>query len=338
MKAIFFYIIGYSCLVFAGSSPNSPNKSIPFQGDPLPSWNDGAVKQSIINYVKTVTDSNSKSFIPVTDRIATFDNDGTLWPERPNVQQVFAYYMVRRLTARTQGLSKTQPFKAVVENDESYFADGGNKAIIELVSATHSGMTQDEFETSVKEFFKSAIYPTRNVRLSQIVYEPQRELLDYLRANGFKTFICTRQTIEFVRGISQQLYGIPKDQVIGTTFKYTFIDSNATILREAVISHLNDKEGKPVGIQTHIGQRPVFACGNEGRESDIAMLKFCQSSRYPSLQVLINHDDSEREFLYEEKSNASLNAAAKNKWQVVSMKKDWKVVFPGELEAAGEKK
>ena len=296
--------------------------------EPLPSWNDGKVKRAIISYVQKVTDTASPDFIPVHDRLATFDNDGTLWAERPYVQELFAFYMVKKMVAKNAELAKKQPFKAIVENDKSYFAKGGQKALLQLLAVTHTGTTEDEFESSVKDFFATVIYPGRNVPVSQIVYQPQLELLNYLRDNGFKTFICTGGTVEFVRGISQQLYGVPKHQVIGTTFTYKFVDSNRVVIREPAVELLNDKEGKPVGIQMHIGQRPVFACGNEGGEGDIAMLKYSQSSLYPSFQLLINHDDSTREFYYQEKSNASLNAAAKNAWHVVSMKTDWKKVFP----------
>lgn len=295
--------------------------------DPLPSWNDGVLKQSIIAYVKKVTDSSSNDFIPLIDRIATFDNDGTLWAERPYVQELFAFYQVKKMVEKDPALKTQQPFKAVIENDKAYFNNGGEKAVLQLIAATHAGMTEDQFELSVKDFFSTVTYPSYNVPVSKIIYQPQLELLNYLRENGFKTFICTGGTVEFVRGISQQLYGIPKYQVIGTTFKYKFDDSTISIMRESSPNLINDKEGKPAGIQMHIGQRPVFACGNEGGEGDIAMLKYSQSSKYPSFQLLINHDDAEREYAYQEKTNASLNAAAKNKWHVVSMKNDWKKIF-----------
>ena len=191
-------------------------------------------------------------------------------------------------------------------------------------------MTEDEFESDVKDYFTTAIYPGRNVPISQIIYQPQLELLRYLRANGFKTYICTGGTVEFVRGVSEQLYGIPKEQVIGTTFKYKFIDSTLSIMREPSAALINDKEGKPVGIQMHIGKRPVLACGNEGGGGDIAMLKYSQGSKYPTLQLIVNHDDAAREYAYQEKDNASLNAARRNKWQVISMKNDWKKIFVGD--------
>lgn len=336
MKYVFVALC--SLLLIFGFSCNTNNQSKAEQisepsknssTDPLPSWNEGALKQSIITFVKDAADSNSKNYIPVADRIATFDNDGTLWAERPYVQELFAFYMVKKMVGANPELEKKQPFKAVVEKDKAYFEKGGDKALIQLIVATHTGTSEDEFESAAKDFFTTTTYPHFNVPVSKIVYQPQIELLNYLRANRFKTFICTGGTIEFVRGISQQLYGIPKDQVIGTTFKYKFVDSNRTVMRQPELELFNDKEGKPVGIQEHIGQRPVFACGNEGSEGDIAMLKYCQSSKYPSFQLLVNHDDSTREFSYQEKTNASLNAAAKNNWHVISMKNDWKRVFPG---------
>jgi len=297
-------------------------------GDPLPSWNDGALKSDIIAYVEKVTKEGSPDFIPPQDRIATFDNDGTLWAEKPYVQELFAFYKVQKMVEANPELAKKQPFKAVVEKDKTFFEKGGDKALIELVAATHTGMTEDEFEASVADFFKDAKYPGKNVPVKQIRYQPQLELLDYLRANGFKTYIVTGGTIEVVRGISQDFYGIPKDQVVGTSFKYKYDGAKNAVQREAALDHFNDKEGKPVGIQLHIGQRPVFACGNEGGAGDIAMLTYSQGNKYPSFQLLVNHNDSIREYSYQEKDNASLNAAAKNKWHVVDMQKDWKKVFP----------
>jgi hypothetical protein len=304
-----------------------PDRMPPAESDPLPSWNDGALKQDIIAFVKKVTDSSAKDFIPVGDRIATFDNDGTLWAERPYVQKLFAFYRVRKMIEKNPSLAKKQPFKAVVSQDKSYFEKGGDKALIELMAATHTGMTEDEFESSTKDFFSRATYPKFNVPIRQVVYAPQLELIHFLRAHGFKTYICTGGTIEFVRTISQDYYGIPKEQVIGTSFQYVFADSNREIYRKPALGSFNDKKGKPVNIQLHIGRRPVFASGNEGGAGDIAMLEYCQSSKYPSFQLIVNHDDSIREFYYQEKDSASLKAAAKNNWHVASMKNDWKNIF-----------
>jgi phosphoserine phosphatase len=295
--------------------------------DPLPSWNNGTLKEDIIDYIEKVTKKGSPDFIPIENRIATFDNDGTLWAEKPYVQELFAFYQVKKMVEANPALAQKQPFKAVVEKDKTYFEKGGDKALIELVAATHTGMIEDEFETSVKDFFASEKYPGKNVYVKQIRYQPQLELLNYLRTNGFKTYIVTGGTIEVVRAISEEFYGIPKDQVVGTSFKYKYDDAKNAILREPVLDHFNDKEGKPVGIQLHIGQRPVFACGNEGGAGDIAMLKYSQGNKYPSFELLVNHNDSIREYSYQEKDNLSLNTAAKNKWHVVSIKDDWKKVF-----------
>lgn len=296
-------------------------------GDPLPSWNDVPSKKAIIDFVSNAVREGGAGFIPPEHRIATFDNDGTLWAEKPYVQELFAFYQVKKMVEAKPELAKKQPFKAVVEGDKEYFAKGGEKVLLQLVAATHTGMTEDQFEAAANDFFETAVYPGRNVPLKQITYKPQLELLHYLRANGFRTYIVTGGTIELVRTVAPSLYGIPKDQVVGTTFKYKFVDSSRAILREPSIELFNDKDAKPVGIQVHIGQRPVFACGNEGGAGDIAMLKYSQGSKYPSFQMIINHDDATREFAYQEKDSASLKAAAKNNWHVVSMKNDWKEIF-----------
>jgi hypothetical protein len=310
-----------------GQQGTTATKQENVSGDPLPSWNDGDLKKAIIDYVARVTKTGSADFIPEADRIATFDNDGTLWAERPYMQELFAFFRVKEILAKHPELAKKQPLKAVAEHDKTYFEKGGDKTLIMLMAATHTNMSEAAFEKSVDDFFAEVKYPNPNVTAKQITYQPQIELLNYLRANGFKTYICTGGTVEFVRGISQDLYGIPKEQVIGTSFAYEFVDSNGSIFRKPALGSFNDKGAKPANIQLHIGRAPVFACGNEGGAGDIAMLKFSQSSSYPSFQLLVNHDDSLREFYYQEKDNASLNAAAENKWHVISMKQDWKQVF-----------
>ncbi|HKO78352.1 MAG TPA: HAD family hydrolase, partial [Flavobacterium sp.] len=307
---------------------SNPIETIATSSDPLPSWNDGTLKSDIIAYVEKVTKEETPDFIPVEDRIATFDNDGTLWAEKPYVQELFAFYRVKKMVEANPALAQKQPFKAVVEKDKTFFEKGGDKALIELVAITHTGMTEDEFEKEANEFFAKAIFPGKNVPLKQIRYQPQLELLNYLRANGFKTFIVTGGTVELVRAISADFYGIPKYQVVGTSFKYTFDDATNSIQREPALDHFNDKEGKPVGIQLHIGKRPVFACGNEGGAGDLAMLRYSSGSKYPSFQMLVNHNDSIREYNYQEKDNLSLNTAAKYKYHVISIKDDWKKVFP----------
>ncbi|MEX0635294.1 MAG: HAD family hydrolase [Ferruginibacter sp.] len=333
MKIVFLFVFVSFLMQACRSGNEQLNEKKEFSGkildttDPLPSWNEGDLKKSIIEYVTQVCDSTSKKYVPVTNRIATFDNDGTLWAEKPLVQELFAFYRVKKMVQTIPTLAKKQPFKAVLENDKEYFHKGGEKVLMELVIATHTGMTEDDFEKDVNEFIISGTYPGRNVSFKNITYQPQIELLQYLRANGFKTFICSGGTVELIRSISQDFYGIPKDQVIGSSFKYVFLDSNSSILRQPSLNSFDDKGAKPANIQLHIGQRPIFACGNEGGGGDIAMLKYSQASKYPSFQLIVNHNDSTREYFYQEKDSASLKAAAKNSWHVVSMKDDWKKVF-----------
>lgn len=325
--AFTFYLISCSHVSDQTGNTTAASDSTHVTRDPLPSWND-PLKGEIIAYVTKVSKEGSPDFIPLKDRIATIDNDGTLWAEIPLVQELFAYYRVKKLVTANPALANKQPFHAVVTKDKAYFEKGGDKALIQLVAATHTGMAEDQFEADARDFFATATYPGRNVPIQKIVYQPQLELLNYLRANGFITYIVTGGTIELVRTISDSFYGIPKNQVVGTTFKYAFVDSNRTIMREPAIDLLCDKAGKPVGIQSHIGQRPVFSMGNERSGGDIEMCRFCQSNHYPSFQMIVNHDDSTREYYYQEKDSASLKAAAKYKWHVISMKNDWKTIFP----------
>lgn len=327
--------LSIACALFflsaCNKNPNQPAGSeqttTAESGDPLPSWNEGETKKAIIDFVTQATDKGSPNFIPETDRIATFDNDGTLWAEKPLFQELFAFFMVNKLVKKNPSLAQKQPFKAVIEKDKSYFEKGGEKALVELVAATHAGMTEDEFDAAVKEFTATAKNPANQRSIKQNVYQPQVELLKYLREHGFKTFICTGGTIDFVRGISEDFYGVPKEDVIGSNFQYEFNDSTNTIYRNPKLNSYNDKQVKPTNIQLHIGKKPVFACGNEGGAGDIAMLEYSQTSKYPSFQLLVNHNDEKREFSYQEKDNASLNMAAKNKWHVISMKDDWKEVY-----------
>ncbi len=298
-------------------------------GDPLPSWNAGRVKESIVQFVTRVTTTGSPDFVPLNDRIATFDNDGTLWAEKPVIQGMFVLAKLKEMAAADPSLKQKQPFKAALEGDVAYFKQAGEVAVMELLAATHANMTQEQFQQEVQAFFRTGVHPTLKVSYTQVTYKPMVELLEYLRANGFQTWICSGGGLDFMRVISQQLYGIPPQQVIGSSGKEEFIekDGKYVIWRLPEIARINDQAGKPVGIDLHIGKRPVFAAGNERTGGDIAMLTYSQGRSGLSFQVLINHDDAQREFAYEEPNNASLKAAKANGWQVVSMQKDWKVVF-----------
>ena len=297
--------------------------------DPLPSWNDGALKKAIIDYVSKVTTSGSSTFIPVEYRIATFDNDGTLWSEMPTIELEYAKLAFKKMIQKNPELAKQQPYKAIIEKDKKYLATVDESVLVGVILKSLSGTTEDEFDRSVKAYFDTAHYVIQHkiYPMQDATYKPQIELLRYLRANGFKTFICSGGTIEFVRAISVKYYGIPSEQVIGSKLQYTFDENSHKIVRLGKIASICDKAGKPVNIQWHIGKIPVFASGNVKSGGDIQMLKFSQTSKYPNFQLMVNHDDGAREVAYQEKDNASLTAATANKWHVVSMKNDWKSIF-----------
>jgi hypothetical protein len=297
--------------------------------DPLPSWNDGAVKQAITEFVSRVTTADSPDFVPVADRIATFDNDGTLWAEQPLIQGMFALAKLKEMAATDPSLTQKPLFQAALAGDVAYFKQAGEAAIMELLSLTHANSSQEQFDQEVQTFFATGEHPTLAVPYAQTIYKPMVELLEYLRANEFQTWICSGGGIDFMRMISQPLYGILPQQVIGSSIKKEFIqqDNKFVIWRLPELSRINDQSEKPIGINLHIGKRPVFAGGNVRSGGDIAMLTYSQQQQ-PSFQLLIDHDDGEREFAYQESDNASLNAAQANGWQVVSIKNDWQTVFP----------
>jgi phosphoserine phosphatase len=309
-----------------------PNRSEAKTSDrgPLPSWQDGAVKTALLDYVRQVTTAGSEGFIPPRDRIATFDNDGTLWCEQPYGQAMFVLGKVQEQVATQPELAENPVVKALMTKDRAYFADpDALRALIQLLVTVSAGMTQTEFDRQASQYLATSQHPTYGVKYTDLGYQPQQELLDYLSANGFQTWICTGGGIDFVRLVSESMYGIPPYRVIGSAIKkdYRITDGRYDLWRLPELDLLNDKDGKPVGIDRAIGQPPVFACGNVRSGGDIAMLTYSQSAPYPSLQLLINHDDGDREFAYSEPDNASLTAARQYGWQVVSMKNDWRTIF-----------
>jgi phosphoserine phosphatase len=301
------------------------------KADPLPSWNDGPVKQAILGFVARVTMEGSSDFLPEEERIAVFDNDGTLWQEKPAVQGAFLVERVKALAAKDPSLRQRQPFKAVLEGDVDTLMEGGEKALMELFAATHANMTQEQFQAEVSQFLKTARHPKLGVPYTQLAYQPMLELLQYLRDNGFQTWISSGGGIDFMRVFSEEVYGIPPERVIGSSLEEKFEKRGGkdVLWREPRLDHLNDKEGKPVGNDLHIGRSPVFVAGNVRSGGDIAMLSASHQRRGPSFQLLINHDDAAREFAYQEKDSASLRAAKEGGWNVVSMRDDWKSVFSG---------
>lgn len=305
--------------------------------DPLPSWNEGATKSAIMDYVKAVTNAESADFIPVIDRIATFDNDGNLWSEQPAYFQLFfAIDRVKELAPEHPEWKTTQPFQSVLEDDMKTLMSYGEHGLLEIVMATHAGNTVDEFEQIVKDWLATAKHPRFDRAYNELIYQPMLELLDYLRANGFKTFIVSGGGIEFMRPWVQEAYGIPKDQVVGSSIATEFDDNNGNpvIRRLPKLDFIDDKDGKPIGINKFIGKKPVFASGNS--DGDLQMLQYTDSNKYPSFQLYLHHTDAEREWAYDKDSSIGrldkgLDEAHEKGWTVIDMKKDWKVIYPFEL-------
>jgi haloacid dehalogenase-like hydrolase len=301
--------------------------------DPLPSWNDGATKASITDFVARVTRQGGPDFVPVEQRIATFDNDGTLWVEQPMyVQLAFALDRVKAMAPDHPEWKDKQPFKAVLEGDMKTLAESGERGLVELIMVTHAGMTTDEFAKIVTGWLATA----RDHRLkrppTELVYQPMLELLAYLRANGFKTFIVSGGGIEFMRPWSERVYGVPPEQVVGSSIKTRFQmrDGRPELFRLPEINFIDDKAGKPVGINEHIGRRPIAAFGNS--DGDLEMLQWTTMGGGVRLGLIVHHTDAEREYAYDRQSHfgkldKALDAAAVNKWTVVDMKRDWRHVF-----------
>ena len=336
---IFFIIVTLLWFVAGCSSVVENNAGdLSNETDPLPSWNEGKTKSAILDFVKTITDKNSVSFIPVSERIATFDNDGTLWSEKPAYFQLFfAIDRIKELAPHYPEWKNEQPFKAVLENDLQELAKQGEHRIFQLVMASHAGNTTDEFETIVKDWLATAKHPSLNRPYTDLVYQPMLELLDYLRDNDFKIFIVSGDGIEFMRPWVEEVYGIPCDQVVGSSIKTEFVneDGNPVINRLAEIDFIDDKDGKPLGINKFIGRKPVFASGNS--DGDLQMLQWTASNTYKSFMLYVHHTDSVREWAYDRESyigrlDKGLDQALKDNWTVVDMEKDWNVIYPFELE------
>ncbi len=304
------------------------------KAESLPSWNDSESRNRILSFIDAVVDPGSPDFVPADERIAVFDNDGTLWSEQPAYfQLLFAIDRVKTLAAERPEWRARQPFQAVLDGDLQTLAESGEKGLLELVMATHAGMTTEEFTAIVKDWIATARHPKSGKLYTEMVYQPMLELLDYLRANGFKTYIVSGGGIEFMRPWTQRVYGVPPEQVIGSSIKTRFElrDGQAVLVRLAEMSFLDDKEGKPVAIHQHIGRRPIAAFGNS--DGDLQMLQWATAGEGRRLGVIIRHTDAEREWAYDRESpigrlDKALAEAAANGWIVVSMKDDWKRVFP----------
>jgi len=313
--------------------------------DPLPSWSEGPAKQSIIDFVTKVTTPGSPDFVPVPERIATFDNDGTLWCEQPMpVQLYFALDRVKALAPQHPEWKTQEPFASLLKGDMKTAAAGGEHALMELLMATHTGNTTEEFNTIVKDWIATATHPKTGKHYTEMVYQPMLEVLAYLRANGFKNFIVSGGGIEFMRAWAEPVYGIPPEQVIGSSVKTQFEmrDGKAVLVRLPELNFNDDKADKPVAINQHIGRRPIMAFGNS--RGDQEMLEYTEAGGGARFELLVLHDDAAREYAYGPAqglpdvklgafTQAVYDEAQKSGWTVVSMKNDWKQVFPFEVTA-----
>jgi phosphoserine phosphatase len=302
--------------------------------DPLPSWQDTAPKAAITAFVEKVTKDGSPDFVPPAERVAVFDNDGTLWSEQPMYfQAFFVFDRIKALAPQHPEWKDKEPFASVLKGDMKAALAGGEHALLEMVMATHAGMTTEEFEKSVTDWLTTARHPKTGRPFTEMVYQPMLEVLAYLRANGFKTFIVSGGGIEFMRPWTEKVYGIPPERVIGSTggLQYELRDGTPVIVKTPELTHNDDKAGKPVGIQRHIGRRPIAAFGNS--DGDFQMLEWTTAGKGARLALIVHHDDAEREFAYDRESHIGkldkgLDEGPKRGWTIVSMKDDWIRIHP----------
>ena len=300
---------------------------------PLPSWNDGPAKQAIVAFVTGVTTQGGSRFVPPDDRIAVFDNDGTLWPEQPlYFQFVFALDRIKEMAPLHPEWKEREPFKSVLAGDIESMLAGSEKAAAEIVAVTHAGMTTDEFEAQVREWMETARHPRFRRPYTDLAYRPMVELLAYLREHGFRTFIVSGGGIDFMRPWTQRVYGIPPEQVVGSQgrLRFEMQDEAPVLVKLPQLDLVDDGAGKPVGIQKHIGRRPLAAFGNS--DGDLEMLRWTAAGRGPRFALLVHHTDAEREWAYDRQSNMepldkAWDEAKAKGWTVVDMQRDWKKVF-----------
>jgi len=329
IAAIIFAFALWMC-----TSENTDQAANQALSDPLPSWNQGGTKEAIIGFVEKTTTEGGAEFVPINERIAVFDNDGTLWSEQPlYFQFLFVIDRVKALAPEHPEWKEQQPFKAILENDMQTVMASGVTGLTQLLMAVSSGMTSDDFTSVVEGWIDTAHHPKSGKLYTEMVFQPMLELMDYLRAKGYKTWIVSGGGIGFMRPWTERVYGIPPEQVIGSTVKLKFelVDGSPVIQRLPEIDFIDDKEGKPVGIQNHIGRRPVIAFGNS--DGDLQMLQWTAAGEGNRLAVYIHHTDSVREWAYDRESHIGqldkgLDEAARKGWLVVDMKEDWNKIYP----------
>src|SRR5262245_6478781 len=305
------------------------------RAQPLESWNDGPAKARILAFVQATTEAGGKDFVPPSERIAVFDNDGTLWPEQPlYFQLAFAIDRVRALASQHPEWREQQLFRAMMERDMRVVQASGEKGLLQVIAATHAGMTTDEFRRTVLDWIARAQHPRFRRPYTDLVYKPMQELLEYLRANGFKTYIVSGGSIEFMRAWTETIYGIPPEQVIGSSGATKFTrgaDGKPVLMKVGDVEFVGDGGGKPIGINRFVGRRPVFAFGNS--DGDRQMLQWTAAGDGARFMGLVHHTDAEREWAYDRESpigrlDKALDEAQAQGWTVVDMKQDWKTIFP----------
>lgn len=329
MHSLTFYFSLTLALLSSCVNKTTEQSKNPNQKNSLPSWNNTPNKKAVLQFIEESADKSHPNFIPVTDRIAVFDNDGTLWAEQPlYFQLLFTLDRIHQMAPNHPEWETTEPFKSVLANDTNALLAQGKHALIELIYHTHADMTSNEFNASVKQWVSTATHPTTGKLYTQMVYQPMLELLDELRENQFTVFIVSGGGVDFMRVWAEEVYHIPPHQIIGSRVSATY--ENKQIIKQPTLNHLNDKEGKPVGIHQHIGKLPVFCGGNS--DGDLAMMQYTASAS-PSFMLYIHHTDAEREWAYDSLSHIGklqngLKIANQKQWTVVDMKEDWNAIFP----------
>jgi phosphoserine phosphatase len=308
------------------------------QGDALPSWNEGPARRAILDFVARTTTVGGRDWVPVPERIATFDNDGTLWTEQPMYfQMIFALDRIKAMASRHPEWRTTEPFRSVLADDRAQLAALGEKAMVDLVAATHAGLTTEQFRQTVLDWLATARHPRFNRPYTELVYQPMLELLAFLRVNGFKTFIVSGGGIDFMRPWTERVYGIPPEQVVGSSAVTKYVmqaPDQPVLMKESKVEFVDDGPGKPVGINHFIGRRPVLAFGNS--DGDQQMLEWTAGGQGVRFMGLVHHTDAVREYAYDRNSSVgrldkAWEEAVRRGWTVVDMKNDWKVIYPFEL-------
>lgn len=307
--------------------------------DPLPTWRDGAAKTRILGYVADVTTPGGRHYVTPIERVAVFDDDGTLWPEKPSPQGMFVLSRVRAVADRHPQWRDELPFRGVLELGQKYIQEASERNLAQLAAGASAGLTQDAWQQQVRQYFDDAVHPRYGVRYRQVGYQPMRELLAYLKGNGFRCFIVTGGSIEIARALALEVFGIPPDDVAGSSVVMTLREEDDALVmrRLATLHSVNEGDTRPLSIEMHFGQRPIIAVGNVGSGGDVRMLRYSQSQARPTLQLLIQHDDFAREYAYDEPDQASVKAASRHGWPLISMRYDWRRIFAFQSPAAAKR-